>query len=135
MDSERRALLAEDVDADDDLIQAPRSDEGFIPRLLSEPLTELARLLIFVSAGLLLLASVFIGLFAGAEHRLSDMKHRQPSTITESVTTTATATVSTAYTVTMTSIIPPPTRKPDPPRPASVHFLRPCAQSGSHSAH
>lgn len=117
---ERRPLLAENDDADDGLIQAPKSDDSFISRLFGEPLTELTRLLLFVSVGLLLLASVFIGLFAGAEHRLSGIKHVQPSTTTKSVTSTATATVSTTYTVTATST---PTHKPGPPRPVSVRFL------------
>ena len=139
MDFERRPLLAEndDADADDALIQEPGSDEGFVSRLLGEPLTELARLLLFTSVGLLLLASVFVGLFAGAEHRLSVMKHMQTSTTTESVTTTRLVTVTstltaivstTRPTTTMTSIIPPPTHNPEP---ASAQLLLLCVRWGS----
>ena len=135
MEAEQRPLLTENDDGDDALIETTKSDDGFIHRLLAEPLTELARLLLLVSVGLLLLASVFIGLFAGAERRLSDLKHTQPSTTTQLFTTTCPATVttpcvSTTHTATTTSTIPPPTRVPDPPKPASAHSLVMC-QGGS----
>jgi endothelin-converting enzyme len=126
MEAEQRPLLAGNDDGDDALIETPKQDDGFFPRLLAEPLTELARLLLFVSVGLLLLASVFIGLFAGAERRLYDLKHTQPSTTTQLFTATCSATLttpctSTTYTATTTSTIPPPTRVPDAPKPASAH--------------
>jgi len=136
MEAEQRPLLTGNDDGDDALIETPKLDDGFVPRLLAEPLTELARLLLFVSVGLLLLASVFIGLFAGAERRLSDLKHAQPSTTTQLFTTTCPATVttpcttvvSTTHTATTTSTIPPPTRVPDPPKPVSAHFLALCSR-------
>lgn len=128
MDAERRPLLAEDDDGVDAPVVAPKQD-GFVTRLLDEPLTSLARLLLFVSVALLLLASVFIGLFAGAEHRISDLKSIPPKTVTEVVTSTAlsttttTSVVSTTRTVTTTRVISPPTHKPEPPKPVSNPFL------------
>ncbi|KAF8298254.1 zincin [Clavulina sp. PMI_390] len=139
MEAEQRPLLAGDDDDHDVAPTTARSSGNFFETLLDEPLTTLTRLLLFVSVGLLLLASIFIGLFAGAEHRISDLLAKPPVTVTEIVTTsvpttvrttattvrtttalaTTTEVVSTTRTITTTttSIIAPPTEKPEPPRP------------------
>ncbi|KAL5532721.1 hypothetical protein ACEPAF_4495 [Sanghuangporus sanghuang] len=95
--------------------------------ILREPLTTLTKILLVFALLLLLLTSVFIGLFAGAEHRLSHERGtRRPdwppttSTATSTVfeTTTRTTTLATTGTVTATS--PPPTATIPAPLPTGV---------------
>jgi endothelin-converting enzyme len=61
---------------------------------VQEPLTPFTKILLILLLILLLLSSVFIGLFAGAQHRLSSGKGRWSNT-TETVTATVTVPVTT----------------------------------------
>lgn len=65
-----------------------------VDAITREPLTTLAKLLLVVALFLLLLASVFIGLFAGAEHKLRHRADgpRPTGTLSRTVTVTGTST-------------------------------------------
>lgn len=128
-DEERAPLLADDDGIDHGNAGAPKPDEegSFLTRALNQPLTPLARILLYVSIALLLLLSVFIGLFAGVEHRLSENKG-SATTITKFITTTVhepttsvltathTQTATTTKTQTRTVAPPTPTLPPKPVR-------------------
>lgn len=65
-----------------------------------EPLSLLSKILLVVCLILLLLTSVFIGLFAGAEHKLKNREGEPPTTVTTTqyATQTTTQTRTTTYT-------------------------------------
>ncbi|PSR94067.1 hypothetical protein PHLCEN_2v4495 [Hermanssonia centrifuga] len=83
-----------------------------VSSIVQEPLTTLAKILLVLVVVLLLLSSVFIGLFAGAQHKLNngrgggDGGSKEPSTQTQTeiYTETRTGTVSVTYTATSTSL-------------------------------
>jgi endothelin-converting enzyme len=94
------APLLRDPDAEE---AGPNSDPqpSFAERITSvvqEPLTPLTQVLLIVALILLLLSSIFIGLFAGAQHKLhslpSDGDHdeKPPVTVTATTTTISTST-------------------------------------------
>lgn len=64
--------------------------------VLREPLTPLTQLLLILTLFFLILSSVFIGLFAGAETRLKNVPDGTPTTVTSTIrvptTVVATAT-------------------------------------------
>ncbi|KAF5373184.1 hypothetical protein D9758_001653 [Tetrapyrgos nigripes] len=110
------APLLRDPDADSEDGETTTSNPTWNERLNSlaqEPLTPLTKLLLCVSLVLLILAAVFIGLFAGVQHKLNSERGRNgddgkpPST----VTFTATSTVLT----TTTAHPPSPTNAPEVP--------------------
>ncbi|KAF9567593.1 zincin [Agrocybe pediades] len=81
-----------------------------------EPLTPLTKILLVLGLILLLTSSVFIGLFAGAQHKLTSGGGRPGSTITETITTTVASTSVSTITATSTYTLPPPpipTSKPE----------------------
>ena len=87
--------------SDDDeaapLIGQRDEEPTFQERLLAltkEPLTPLLKVLLVVCIILLLLTATFIGLFAGAEHKLNTRPARGEP-VTSTLTTTQTATVTT----------------------------------------
>ncbi|KAG9019715.1 hypothetical protein FRB90_010985 [Tulasnella sp. 427] len=76
-----------------------------------EPLSLLSKILLVVCLLLLLLTSVFVGLFAGAEHKLKHREEQPPTTVTS--TQYATQTTTQIRTTTYTSV---PTQTPyEPP--------------------
>ncbi|KAF8078094.1 hypothetical protein FPV67DRAFT_33082 [Lyophyllum atratum] len=97
--------------------------------IAQEPLTPLTKILLVLALVLLLLSSVFIGLFAGVQHKLKLERDRhgggggeKPPTRTVITTVTATSiatsterTTSTSTTIHTTTILPPPspTNKPE----------------------
>ncbi|PPR08078.1 hypothetical protein CVT24_010539 [Panaeolus cyanescens] len=91
-----------------------------------EPLTPLTKILLILALFLLLTTSVFIGLFAGAQHRISLGGNKGGTTITVTTTATATTTqistsqsISTATsTSTLTTTLAPPPPPPTPTTPA-----------------
>ncbi|EEB94648.1 hypothetical protein MPER_06503, partial [Moniliophthora perniciosa FA553] len=97
-----------------------------INAVAQEPLTPLTKVLLILVLIFLVLASVFIGLFAGVQHKLDvergkhDEPH-SPSTVTRTATTTHTGTSTMITTTTSTSIStttaapPSPTGKPEDP--------------------
>ncbi|KAJ3726361.1 hypothetical protein DFJ43DRAFT_1195956 [Lentinula guzmanii] len=110
------APLLRDPDADED--NAENEEPTMMDRINSvaqEPLTPLTKVLLVIALILLLLSSVFIGLFAGVQHKLNVERGRHneepPSTI--SVTLTATATATSTSIATTTASSPSPTRKPE----------------------
>ncbi|EJD02334.1 endothelin-converting enzyme 1 [Fomitiporia mediterranea MF3/22] len=102
-----------------------KSFSSHVDDILREPLTTLTKILLVLALLLLLLTSVFIGLFAGAEHKLSrGRSERRPTpapgvpittTSTQYGTTTTTTTTTEKTTGTVTTLLPPsPTTIPAP---------------------
>jgi endothelin-converting enzyme len=85
--------------------------------LLSEPLTGLSKILLVVALILLLLSSVFIGLFAGTQHKLNVERGKHDgSTVTVTATQAPTSVPTTKTQVTTTTVAGPgPTNSPDQP--------------------
>lgn len=129
MDSSERRPLLDDVEGEQDVApgnQAPKNyeDDSFLTRILAEPLTTLAKVLLFVAVALLLLSSIFIGLFAGAEHKISDLKHKyadrpMTTTITETRVQSTTRTKTATETYISTTTISPPVHT-EPPKPVRL---------------
>ncbi|KAJ3804396.1 peptidase family M13-domain-containing protein [Lentinula aff. lateritia] len=112
--STETAPLLRDPDAEEN--NAENDEPTLMDRINSvaqEPLTPLSKVLLVIALILLLLSSVFIGLFAGVQHKLKLERGRHdegpPSTV--SVTSTATATSSSIVTTTLSA--PSPTGIPE----------------------
>ncbi|KZV86541.1 zincin [Exidia glandulosa HHB12029] len=91
-DDEESPLLGQNGRHGDDDEQPTLYDRAIA--LTQEPLTDLARVLLVACVVLLLLAATFIGLFAGAEHKLHKIPpQRDPVTTTTTQTATVTTTV------------------------------------------
>ncbi|KAF5370302.1 hypothetical protein D9758_006925 [Tetrapyrgos nigripes] len=112
------APLLRDPDADSEDGETTTSNPTWSERLNSEslaqkPLTPLTKLLLCISLVLLILAAVFIGLFAGVQHKLNSERGRNgdddkpPSTVTFTATSTVLATT--------TAHLPSPTNAPKEP--------------------
>ncbi|EIN07764.1 Metalloprotease [Punctularia strigosozonata HHB-11173 SS5] len=85
-----------------------------VAAVFDEPLTALTKVLIVLVVLFLLLASIFIGLFAGAQHKLNTGKGDTPGeSVTTTVVTTATATTTDVQTTTISAPIPGPTDAPE----------------------
>lgn len=107
------APLLQNVSSPDESQTQPQ-EQNFTQRLSSavhEPLSPLTKILLVLLLVLLLLSSVFIGLFAGAQHKLSKGRdgggeEKPPSTAThtESYTLTESVTVTTSQTSTSIGI-------------------------------
>ncbi|KAJ7445711.1 Metalloprotease [Mycena galericulata] len=103
-DQEAAPLLRGD-DEDEDAVRGEHAQPTFAERINSiaqEPLTPLSKLLLLVALVLLLLSSVFIGLFAGEYSKLKQHERdgsQPPATVTFTATTTAVFT---------TTAVPPP---------------------------
>ncbi|KAJ3821178.1 Metalloprotease [Lentinula raphanica] len=116
------APLLRDPDEEDTAANEESTLMDRINSVAQEPLTPLTKVLLVVALILLLLSSVFIGLFAGVQHKLNleRGKHDDPSS-TISVTLTATSTATATETATSTSIAtttaspPTPTGAPEEP--------------------
>ncbi|KAF9520534.1 hypothetical protein BS47DRAFT_639027 [Hydnum rufescens UP504] len=108
-DSESAPLLASEEAQD--ATTPPSVLNDFVSRLLNEPLSALSKLLLALCLFLLLLSSVFIGLFAGTEQRLSEVPSE--TTVTEFLTTTKLVT-STRTIVSTTTMVVEPTPAPLP---------------------
>ncbi|KAM5533255.1 hypothetical protein V8D89_013032 [Ganoderma adspersum] len=96
-------------------------EPSFIDRLaaiVQEPLSPLTKVLLIATLVFLLLSSVFIGLFAGAQHKLNHGEGNGGATVTvtATVTTTSQATTTAASTTTVSFPAPPePTSPPEEP--------------------
>lgn len=92
----------------------PRSFTGRLTEVVHEPLTGLTKVLLVEVLILLLISSVFIGLFAGAQHKLNLRKGHdggnqgndgtQTETETKTVTHTTTSPVTFVYATTTTAV-------------------------------
>ncbi|KAJ7582636.1 Metalloprotease [Mycena floridula] len=107
-DSETAPLLR-DPEAEDALSEVP--DQTFLDRvhaIAQEPLTPLTKALLVVCLVLLLFTSIFVGLYAGVQHKLNTSPHHDGPPVTTTVTISPTASVS-------TSAAPGPTAIPGEP--------------------
>ncbi|KAK7049256.1 hypothetical protein VNI00_005857 [Paramarasmius palmivorus] len=132
-DQESAPLLR---DPDEEELNSEREENQSLTDRLNaiaqEPLTPLTKCLLILVLILLVLAAVFIGLFAGVQHKLNVErgKHEQPqppttvthtatstatATATETATSTSTATATSTKISTTTAIPPSPTNKPEIP--------------------
>ncbi|EPQ58373.1 Metalloprotease [Gloeophyllum trabeum ATCC 11539] len=84
-----------------------------VSSVVQEPLTPLTKVLLVVALLFLLLSSVFIGLFAGAQHKLKS-GGGAGSEVTITATTTATATATSTSIATTTVSVPGPTPSAPP---------------------
>ncbi|KAG6854921.1 hypothetical protein C0991_009744 [Blastosporella zonata] len=120
------APLLRDPEAEDTNDAANTTFSDHVGAIAQEPLTPLTKILLVLTLVLLLLTSVFIGLFAGVQHKLNIERGRNgggekpPVTVTTTViaTTTAVSTQTTSFTTTSTSTktIPPAPGPTDPPK-------------------
>ena len=95
------APLLQDVDHPDADSRPHRSS---FTSIIQEPLTPLTKVLLVVALLFLLLSSIFIGLFAGAQHKLNSGRGQEPPvTVTSTVHDTATATQTQTQTRTQTA--------------------------------
>lgn len=119
---------------DDDIGNSRRTSEDpstFRERanaIAHEPLTPLAKILLILCLALLLLSSVFIGLFAGAQHKLHTQKPSEPTTTTEVRTRTLTATTTAEHDHTTTATITRTASLPPVPVPTSPPHEKACLE-------
>ncbi|KAI0727183.1 metalloprotease [Fomitopsis betulina] len=98
---EETAPLLQDVDHPD---ADSRPQHSSFTSIIQEPLTSLTKVLLVVALLFLLLSSIFIGLFAGAQHKLNTGRGQEPPvTVTSTVYNTATSTQTQTQTQTQTA--------------------------------
>ncbi|KZT68178.1 zincin [Daedalea quercina L-15889] len=115
---EETAPLLQDVDHPNADSQPQRSSFASI---MHEPLTPLTKVLLVVTLLFLLLSSTFIGLFAGAQHKLNTGHGGDsPATVTSTVYATATQTQTSTSTSTSTVSVPGPVPTGPPEDPACL---------------
>lgn len=115
------APILQEVNRDSGENSRQHESQGFfakISALTHEPLTDLSRALLVIAIFFLLLSSIFIGLLAGAQHKLDteDGRHAPGTTVIVTATTTA------VVTQTLPSV-PAPTSPPEEVR-VSMRYSR-----------
>lgn len=114
VESETAPLLQNVSHPDGD--PAPGDEEPtFLDRLsnvVQEPLSPLTKILLIATLIFLLLSSIFIGLFAGAQHKLNSGGGGGKTTVVVTATTTAHATTTAVSTTTVAVPAPGPTSPP-----------------------
>ena len=101
-----------------------KSFTDHINDIAQEPLTPLTKILLVLVLFLLLLTSVFIGLFAGAEHKLKNGDKGSP-TVTATATWTSIGNPTLTITGTLTATVPNepgPTAVPGAVRISTIHL-------------
>lgn len=88
--------------------QDPPSFFERVAAVVQEPLSPLTQILLVATIIFLLLSSVFIGLFAGAQHKLNAGKGGGTTTIVVTATSTAVSTATTTAISTTTVAVPAP---------------------------
>ncbi|KAF5324773.1 hypothetical protein D9611_004556 [Ephemerocybe angulata] len=137
--TEENAPLLQDPDREGHPGSSQNSNTTFADRVNSvahEPLTPLTKILLIIALFLLLMSSIFIGLFAGAQHKLSTgrgggggdgEKHPEITTTTRTRTTTtteySTTTQVSTTTTTTTKVVTLPA-----PGPTTPPFEKPCLE-------
>ncbi|KAI0720938.1 metalloprotease [Cerioporus squamosus] len=120
---EESAPLLQNVSHPDDG-PAPQDEEPtFFDRLaavVQEPLSPLTKVLLIATLVFLLLSSVFIGLFAGAQHKLNSGAGGGQTTVTATTIATTTAQVTTTAISTTTVSIPAPAPTGPPAEPVCI---------------
>lgn len=114
------APLLQNVSHPDDT-PAPNEEPTYLERvaaIVQEPLSPLTQLLLVATLVFLLLSSVFIGLFAGAQHKLNSGGNGAVTTTivvtsTSVATTTQHATTTSVSTTTVSIPAPAPTSPPE----------------------
>jgi hypothetical protein len=112
-----------------DSLEPVAAEPTFVERVtsvLAEPLTGLSKVLLVIALILLLLASVFIGLFAGAQHKLNTGRGAPGQTTTVVSTATTTATTTAITTRTISKGLPVPTGTPEEVRRLHNGPLKAC---------
>ncbi|KZT28481.1 metalloprotease [Neolentinus lepideus HHB14362 ss-1] len=116
-DQETAPLLRDpEAEGGQDYDGSEERDPTFLDRVTSvvqEPLTPLTKVLLVIALVFLLLSSVFIGLFAGAQHKLKEGGGGGGNRVTVTATTTATATSTDVSTTTVSVPLPAPTGPPE----------------------
>ena len=110
------APLLQNVSHPDDAPHPPQEQPSFFERVaavVQEPLSPLTQILLVATILFLLLSSVFIGLFAGAQHKLNTGRGGSTTTIVVTATTTAGSTATTTAISTTTIAAPVPTSPPE----------------------
>lgn len=119
--AEETAPLLQDPDVEDrECVQDVQHRPSFGERITSvaqEPLTPLTKVLLMVVLILLLLSSIFIGLFAGVQHKLNSGQGGSHDGDQTTATYTLTATTTSHAT---TTVLPPPEPTIQPPEPVCL---------------
>ncbi|KAJ4488470.1 hypothetical protein J3R30DRAFT_3654706 [Lentinula aciculospora] len=110
------APLLRNPDAEEDNVDNEESTlMDRINSVAQEPLTPLTKVLLVVALILLLLSSVFIGLFAGVQHKLNEERGKPGEELTSTISVTFTATSTSTSIATTTASAPLPTGIPEEP--------------------
>ncbi|KAI0363474.1 Metalloprotease [Pilatotrama ljubarskyi] len=120
---EETAPLLQNVSHPDDGPQPEAEQPSFLERVaavVQEPLSPLTKILLVATLIFLLLSSVFIGLFAGAQHKLNTGKGGGTTTVVVTATTTAQSTATTTAVSTTTVSVPAPTPTSPPEEPVCL---------------
>ncbi|RPD66296.1 Metalloprotease [Lentinus tigrinus ALCF2SS1-7] len=120
---EESAPLLQDVSHPDDGPATQEEEPTFLDRLsaiVQEPLSPLTKVLLIATLIFLLLSSIFIGLFAGAQHKLNSGAGGGQSTVTTTSTATTTAQVTTTAVSTTTVFVPAPVPTGPPVEPVCI---------------
>ncbi|KAI0647206.1 Metalloprotease [Trametes meyenii] len=115
---EETAPLLQNVSHPDDTVEAQEDRPSFFERVtavVQEPLSPLTQILLVATLVFLILSSIFIGLFAGAQHKLNTGKGGGGTTVTITATTTSQATTTAVTTTTVAVPAPSPTSPPEEP--------------------
>ncbi len=110
-----RAPLLQNVSHPDGRPEGQDEEATFLDRLtaiVQEPLSPLTKVLLIATLIFLILSSIFIGLFAGAQHKLNSGGGGGGGKTTVVVTATATATTTAISTTTIGVPLPAPTEAP-----------------------
>ncbi|KAI0035727.1 metalloprotease [Vararia minispora EC-137] len=127
--SDREARASTDQETAPLLADAPNDEphESFKDRfadMLHEPLTPMNKLLLLLVLFFLILSSVFIGLFAGAETRLNNAPSNGPATTVTSVVSKPTTVLATTTVI----VAPVPSSPPSSPPPEAVCLTSECVK-------
>ena len=95
-----------------------------LANLTQAPLTPLTKLLLVLTLVLLLVSSVFIGLFAGVKHKLNEERERRPHGTTTVTATTTVATATQTHIATTTVHAEPSPTTPGTPQPTGSPTVR-----------
>ncbi|OSD08705.1 Metalloprotease [Trametes coccinea BRFM310] len=120
---EETAPLLQNVSHPDDNPEPQEHQPSFFERVaavVQEPLSPLTKILLVATLVFLLLSSIFIGLFAGAQHKLNSGKGGQTTTVIVTATATSTAQSTTTAVATTTVSIPAPSPTSPPEEPVCL---------------
>ncbi|KAI0709419.1 Metalloprotease [Earliella scabrosa] len=120
---EETAPLLQNVSHPDGGPEPEDEEPTFLDRLaavVQEPLSPLTKVLLIATLIFLILSSIFIGLFAGAQHKLNAGSGGGKTTVVVTATATTTAQVTTTAVTTTTISIPAPAPTGPPVEPVCI---------------